>query len=66
MKEISKEIDVLVAMRCNEALEECEEYLESECKGKMPEDELRIMGEKLIYNKAVSDTINTLRYFHII
>jgi hypothetical protein len=66
MKDITEEIETLVSMRCNSALEECEEYIENEYKGNVSEDELRIMAEKLIYKKAVNDTINTLRYFQII
>jgi hypothetical protein len=66
MKDITEEIETLVSMRCNAALEECEKYIENEYKGNVADDELRIMAEKLIYKKAVNDTINTLRYFQII
>jgi hypothetical protein len=47
-------------------LEECEEYLQKEYEGKLSEGELRIEAERVIYIRAVQDTIETLKYFHII
>lgn len=60
------ELTELVATRCNQALEECEEYLEKEYGGKVSEQELRIMAEEIIYKKAVKDTFQLLKYLNMI
>jgi oligoribonuclease NrnB/cAMP/cGMP phosphodiesterase (DHH superfamily) len=65
MKE-TEAIDLFVSESCNEALEECEEYLKAERKGNLSDDELRIMAEKIIYKKAVANTIKTLKYFKLL
>ena len=66
MEKCTKEFDELVAERCNQILEECEEYLKEEFAGKMSEDELRVMAEGVIYKRTVKDTIELLKYFQII
>lgn len=63
---MEKLLDDLIDKCCDMALTECSEYIQKEYSGKYSDDELRPIAEKLIYKRAVKDTINTLRYFGII
>jgi hypothetical protein len=56
----------LVDARCNEALEECEIYLEKEYGGTLSEIELRIEAERIVYKRAVKDVVEALKFFKII
>lgn len=66
MSDISEEIDLIVSNGCNQALEECHDYLEKEYKGSISEDELNILAQKIVYKKAVVNTIRTLQYFGLL
>lgn len=59
-------LDELVAQCCDKALTECKEYIEKEYSGEYSEAELRPIAEKLIYKRAVADTIKMLKYFNLI
>lgn len=59
-------LDEFVALNCDNALTECEEYIRKEYGGNFDEDELRAMWEKLIYKRAVADTLRSLRYFNVL
>lgn len=63
---MEKMLDELVALNCDKALTECEEYIRKEYGGNVKEEDLRLMAEKLIYRRAVADTFKTLHYFNLI
>lgn len=59
-------LDELVSENCSRALRECKEYLEKEYSGNYSDEELWLESQKIIYKRAVQDTIKTLLYFDII
>jgi hypothetical protein len=61
-----QELEEMVAERCNNAVDECEEYLLKEYSGDLTDLELRTEGEKLVYKRAVKDVFEVLRFFQII
>jgi len=64
--EKKKWLDELVAENCSRALRECKDYMEKEYSGNYSDEELWLESQKIIYKRAVQDTIKTLLYFDII
>lgn len=63
---MEKDFEDLISIRCERALEECKEYLESELSGNIPQDELQIFAEKLCYKKGFKDALAILKCSHIL
>jgi len=64
--EKKKWLDELVAENCSRALRECKDYMEKEYSGNYSDEALWLESQKIIYRRAVEDTIKVLLYFNII
>lgn len=61
-----EQFDKLVAQNCSRALIECREYMEKEYSGNYTDEELWLESQKVIYRRAVKDTLKAMLYLDMI
>lgn len=54
---MDKDFEDFIALRCGRALQECEEYLQSEYDGILTPDQLKSKAEELCYKQGFLDAI---------
>lgn len=58
--------DEIVASNCSKALTECREYMEKEYSGEYTDEDLWLESQRIIYKRAVKDTLNFIVYLYMV